>query len=49
MKPWSRLGRRRSVGAIREELFASIGEVPQAEVADYLSTLERLGLLERVR
>lgn len=39
----------RGVAAIREALFASIGEVPQAEVADYLSTLERLGLLERVR
>jgi hypothetical protein len=38
---------RRSVQAIRDELFATVGPVPIAEVADYLATLARLGLLER--
>ena len=40
---------RRSVAEIREELFAGIGPVPEGEVAVFLSTLERLGLLERLR
>jgi hypothetical protein len=38
---------RRSVLDIRDELFATIGPVPLAEVADYLATLARIGLLER--
>ena len=38
---------RRSVDEIRNYLFATIGPVPLQEVADYLLTLEKLGLLER--
>ena len=38
---------RRSVQDIRDELFATVGPAPIAEVADYLATLARLGLLER--
>jgi aminopeptidase YwaD len=38
---------RRSVQEIRDELFATVGPVPIAEVADYLAILARLGLLER--
>ena len=38
----------RSVEEIRAHLFASVGPVPVAEVAEYLSTLARLGLLERL-
>ena len=37
----------RSVQEIRDELFATVGPVPIAEVADYLATLARVGLLER--
>ena len=38
---------RRSVEEIRAQLFATVGPVPIEEVADYLATLARLGLLER--
>lgn len=38
---------RRSVGEIRDELTATIGAVPIEEVAEYLDTLARLGVLER--
>ena len=38
----------RSVQQIRDELAATVAPAPVAEVADYLATLERLGLLERV-
>ena len=40
---------RRSVGEIRAILAATIAEVPVEEVADYLDTLARLGVLEGVR
>lgn len=40
---------RRTVQRIREELFASVGPAPTEEVADYLETLARLGVVERVR
>ena len=36
---------RRSVGEIRAILAATIAEVPVEEVADYLDTLMRLGVL----
>jgi aminopeptidase YwaD len=39
---------RRSVQEISEQLSATIAPVPVGEVADYLATLERLGLLERL-
>lgn len=39
---------RRTVQQIRDELAATVAPAPVEEVADYLSTLERLGLLERV-
>ncbi|HEX4737561.1 MAG TPA: M28 family peptidase [Allosphingosinicella sp.] len=39
---------RRSVQQIRDELAVTVAPAPVEEVADYLSTLERLGLLERV-
>ena len=39
---------RRTVQQIREELAATVAPAPVEEVADYLATLERLGLLERV-
>jgi hypothetical protein len=38
----------RHVGAIRDELTATLGPVPQEEVAEYLDVLARLGVLERV-
>jgi aminopeptidase YwaD len=38
---------RRSVGEIRDILAATIADVPAAEVAEYLETLARLGVLER--
>jgi hypothetical protein len=38
---------RRSAQEIRDELFATVGPVPIGEVADYLATLEKFGLLER--
>lgn len=38
----------RSVGEIRDYLTATLGPVPQAEVAEYLDVLARLGVLERV-
>jgi aminopeptidase YwaD len=38
---------RRSVEQIRDELSAQLGPVPVEEVAAYLATLERLGVLER--
>ena len=37
----------RSVEEIRAQLFATVGPVPVEEVADYLSTLAKLGLLEQ--
>jgi hypothetical protein len=40
---------RRTVQAIRDELAATVAPAPVEEVADYLATLERLGLLERSR
>ncbi|MEA3032238.1 MAG: aminopeptidase YwaD, partial [Sphingomonadales bacterium] len=40
---------RRSVQEIRGALAATVAPAPVEEVADYLATLERLGLLERVR
>jgi hypothetical protein len=40
---------RRSVQEIRDALAASVAPAPVEEVADYLVTLEKLGLLERVR
>ncbi|MFN3945084.1 MAG: M28 family peptidase [Allosphingosinicella sp.] len=40
---------RRTVHRIRDDLFASVGPAPVEEVADYLDTLARLGVLERVR
>ncbi|HEY0163761.1 MAG TPA: hypothetical protein VGB39_00125, partial [Sphingomicrobium sp.] len=36
---------RRSVEEIRAHLAATVGPVPAAEVADYLATLAKLGLL----
>jgi hypothetical protein len=38
---------RRSVQAIRDELAVTVAPAPVEEVADYLATLERVGLLER--
>jgi hypothetical protein len=38
---------RRSVEEIRAHLAATSGPVPVEEVTDYLSTLAKLGLLER--
>jgi aminopeptidase YwaD len=40
---------RRSVGEIRDELYATVGAVPVEEVAEYLDTLARLGVIELVR
>ncbi|HEX5184320.1 MAG TPA: M28 family peptidase [Allosphingosinicella sp.] len=40
---------RRSVQQIRDALAVTVAPAPVAEVADYLATLARLGLLERVR
>jgi aminopeptidase YwaD len=40
---------KRSVGEIRDALAATVAPAPVEEVADYLATLEKLGLLERVR
>jgi hypothetical protein len=37
----------RTVQAIRDRLAVSIGSVPLSEVADYLATLHKIGLLER--
>ena len=37
----------RTVGEIRANLVATVGAVPIQEVADYLATLEKLGLLVR--
>jgi hypothetical protein len=39
----------RSVAQIQDDLAATIGPAPVAEVAQYLATLERLGVIERVR
>jgi hypothetical protein len=39
---------RRSVGEIRDELAATVGAAPIEEVAEYLDTLARLGVIERV-
>jgi aminopeptidase YwaD len=39
---------RRSVAQVRDELFATVGAVPLEEVASYLQTLEKVGLLERL-
>jgi hypothetical protein len=38
----------RSVGEIRDELAATVGAAPIEEVAEYLDTLARLGVIERV-
>jgi aminopeptidase YwaD len=40
---------RRSVGEIRDALAATVAPAPVEEVADYLATLAKLGLLEKVR
>jgi hypothetical protein len=40
---------RRSVQEIRDALAATVAPAPVEEVADYLATLEKLGVLERVR
>ncbi|MEA3038993.1 MAG: aminopeptidase YwaD [Sphingomonadales bacterium] len=40
---------RRTVGEIRDALAATVAPAPVEEVADYLATLEKLGLLERVK
>jgi hypothetical protein len=40
---------RRSVGEIRDELAATVGAAPVEEVAEYLDTLARLGVIEAVR
>jgi aminopeptidase YwaD len=37
----------RSVGEISDELTATVGAVPQEEVAEYLDTLARLGVIAR--
>jgi hypothetical protein len=39
---------RRSVGEIRDELAATVGTAPVEEVAEYLATLARLGVIEAV-
>lgn len=39
----------RSVGEIRDALAATVGDAPIEEVAEYLDTLARLGVLEAVR
>ena len=39
---------RRSVGEIRDALAGTVGRAPVEEVAEYLATLARLGVLERV-
>ena len=39
---------RRSVGEIRDALAATVGSAPVEEVAEYLQTLARLGVLEPV-
>ncbi|HEY5721836.1 MAG TPA: M28 family peptidase [Allosphingosinicella sp.] len=38
---------KRSVQAIRDDLAATVGPAPAAEVAEYLAVLERLGAIER--
>jgi hypothetical protein len=40
---------KRSVQEIRDALAATVAPAPVEEVADYLATLEKLGVLERVR
>jgi hypothetical protein len=40
---------KRSVGEIRDELAATVGAAPVEEVAEYLDTLARLGVIEPVR
>ncbi|MEA3050580.1 MAG: aminopeptidase YwaD, partial [Sphingomonadales bacterium] len=40
---------KRSVGEIHDALAATVAAAPVEEVADYLATLEKLGVLERVR
>lgn len=40
---------RRSVGEIRDTLAVTVGDAPVEEVAEYLGTLARLGVLEAVR
>jgi hypothetical protein len=40
---------RRTIGQICDDLAATVGFVPVEEVAQYLGTLERMGLLERSR
>jgi hypothetical protein len=37
----------RAVEAIRDELEWTVGPVPEREVADFLATLEEVGLLRR--
>ena len=36
---------RRTVSQIRDELLANVGDAPLEEVAEYLDTLRRLGVL----
>ena len=38
---------KRSIQAIRDDLAATVGPAPVAEVAEYLAVLERLGAIER--
>jgi hypothetical protein len=40
---------RRTILEVRNDLAATVGPAPLAEVAQYLATLERLGAIERVR
>jgi len=37
----------RSVGQVRDDLAAIYGPLPLADVAAYLESLERIGILER--
>lgn len=39
----------RTVAQIRDDLAATVGDAPIAEVAQYLATLERIGVIERSR
>ena len=40
---------RRTVGQIRDDLAATVGPVPLEEVAAFLATLARLGVVETAR
>lgn len=39
----------RTVAQVRDDLAATVGDAPIAEVAQYLATLERIGVIERSR